>query len=184
MEIESQRIEYPCCICFNIPEDNELKYICRRCMEGVVCYNCSVGMWTYSYGKSCPVCRNKSTIDRPWYQIFDDNGNHINSPISERSISTYESYEVNENSYFAGLCLFFQIIIGFVCLLCFIFWIGLLIAYIFKIGSCSNGCSIMSQGNKIMENILIGSLLIIIIITFPIVLKIFINRCQRYVNPD
>jgi hypothetical protein len=153
-------------------------------MEGVVCYDCSVGMWMNNYGKRCPVCRNKSDTNRPWYQILDDNGDYISSPISNITISTYESGEVIENSYFAGLCFFLQIILGFIGLLCLIFWMGLLVAYIFKFGSCSNNCSITNQANKIMENIFIGTLLILIIIMIPIILKISINRCQRYVNPN
>lgn len=179
MEIESQRIEYPCCICLDLDEEDILKYCCWRCIEGVVCENCAVGLWRNNFYKRCPVCRNKSTNTKPWYKVFDDNGEYINTPNFE-TISNNSSNEIdNEYDTFEKVIIFIQSIFCCSMTLFLIFFIGFFTNYLFKLGSCKSLCTMISQFYNFMENILTGMILITIIIFAPIIGNIIIKYIRK-----
>lgn len=95
MTVKIQQDTPPCCICYTQKKNKSIvEYKCTRCLEGIVCEQCAIQLWTANSGGSCPVCNNKTIGRETWYKSYDIEMGEINPP----NINESNNQDNNENN--------------------------------------------------------------------------------------
>ena len=152
----------PCCICYTQKKNKSfVEYKCTRCLEGIVCEQCAIQLWTANSGKSCPVCNNKTIGRETWYKSYDIEMGEIRPPILNDSNNSDNNEDNNEDNVQEDNNSVINLKDN-ICLVSFIILLTLFIAFIigtlFKTfeGYCAWKCPDEDLGITIGTSIAIG----------------------------